>query len=117
MSVKDDFVKSCVRQLFRDGITKKSLEVYLRSCWSHGAHTALLSPAMAMDALPEAVRGALTLKQLEGAIEDHLEELGTKATRKAIEEVAMEMLEGDSKWPVAKLSAEDDWLVGRRSAN
>jgi hypothetical protein len=117
VSVKDDFVKSCVRQLFRDGITKRSLELYLRSCWSHGAHTALISPGMAMDALPEQVRGALTLKQLEGAIEDHLEELGTKATRKAIETVAREMLDNDSRWPVAQLSAEDDWLVGRRSAN
>jgi hypothetical protein len=72
---------------------------------------------MAMDALPEAVRGALALKQLEGAIEDHLEELGTKATRKDIETVAKEMLDDDSNWPVAKLSAEEDWLVGRRSQN
>lgn len=117
MSVKDEFVKSCVRQLFRDGITKRSLELYLRSCWSHGAHTALLSPGMAIDALPEAVRGALALKQLEGAIEDHLKEQGAQATKKAIETVAREMLDGDSKWPVAQLSAEDDWLVGRRSAN
>jgi hypothetical protein len=117
MSVKDDFVKSCVRELFRNGITKKSLEIHLRACWSHGASTALLSPGMAMDALSESVRLALAIKLVEGVIEDRLEELGTQATKKAIETVAWEMLDSDSKWPVAKLSAEDDWLVGRRSAN
>lgn len=72
---------------------------------------------MAVDALTGQAREAFALKLVEGVVHDHLEKLGAQATRKAIETVAREMLDNDSKWPVAKLSVEDTWLIGQRSVN
>jgi hypothetical protein len=117
-SVKEDFVKNCVKILFRDGITKQRLEQYLDSCWTHGANTALISPEIAFDLVGKSRKRYYAEVVIDTSLVDFLYQRGMSASPKARAEVIKEMLDSDLTFPVTKLDAEEtDWIIGRRSSN
>jgi hypothetical protein len=116
MSEKTDFVRTAVRRLMRDGITKKSLESYLSAAWSYGAHTALLSPPTAVENVSPDVRRQISMLLIRSAMKDYLAGLGVSATKKAMDTIAGEMLDRDDTMPATRLVA-GDWIIGLPSTN